>query len=99
MEEGFKREQHARQQVESEIVQGFKNEENARQWVQKELVVMKDEIKNLKMGSGSTVCIEASTGMGLGSGTFAQPRPLTSRWNETFHSKKDGIQRLGHRLL
>ena len=27
MEEGFKKEQHARQQVQSEIVQGFKNEE------------------------------------------------------------------------
>ena len=55
MNEGFKKEQHARQQVQSEMVQGFKNEENARQLVQMELVVMKDESKNLQMGSGSTV--------------------------------------------
>ena len=50
MDEGFKKEQHARQQFQSKIVQRFKNEENARQLVQKELAVMKDEIKNLKMG-------------------------------------------------
>ena len=35
-------------------------------WFKRELAVMKDEIKNPKMGSGSTVCSEASTGMGLG---------------------------------
>ena len=39
---------------------------------------MKDEIKNLKIGSGSTVCSEASTGVGLVSGSFARPPPLTS---------------------
>ena len=50
----------------------------------KELAVMNDEIKNLKMGSGSTVCSEASARVGLGSGTFARPPPLTSRWNEIF---------------
>ena len=60
MDEGFKKEQHARQQIQSEIVQGFNNEGNARQLVQKELVVMKDDFLNLKMGSGSTVCSEAS---------------------------------------
>ena len=49
---------------------------------------MKDELHNLKVGSGSTVCSEASTGMGLGTGTFARPPPLTSRWNETFVPKK-----------
>ena len=45
---------------------------------------MKDELKNLKMGSGSTVCSEASdgAGMGLGSGTFARPPPFSSRWND-----------------
>ena len=63
---------------------GFKNEENARQRVQKELAVMKDEIENLRMGSGSTVCSEATTGVGLGTGKFARPPPLTSRWNEIF---------------
>ena len=45
---------------------------------------MKDEIKNLKVGCGSTVCSEASTGMGVGSGTVTRPPPLTSRWSETF---------------
>ena len=65
-------------------MQGFNNEENARQLVQNELAVMKDKLKNLKMVSGSTLCSEASTGMGLGSGTFARPPPLTSRWNEIF---------------
>ena len=54
----------------------------------KELAVMKDEIKNLKMGSGSIVYSEGSTGMGLGSGTFAWPPPLTSRWNEIFTPRK-----------
>ena len=67
---------------------GSKNEENARQLAQKELAFMKDEIENLKMGSGSTVCSEASTGVGLGSGTFARPRPLSCRWNETFNPLK-----------
>ena len=83
MEEGFKNEQHAGQQIQSEIVHGFKKEENARKMVQNELAVMKDELKSLKMGSGSTVCTEASTGVGLGSGTFAE-HPPTSRWNEIF---------------
>ena len=45
---------------------------------------MKDEIKNLKMCGGS----EASTGMGLGSGTFARPPPLTCRRNKTFVPRK-----------
>ena len=31
MDEGFKKEQQARQQIQKEIMQGFKNEENARQ--------------------------------------------------------------------
>ena len=65
-----------------------RTKKNARQLVQKELAVMKDEIKNLKMGSGSIVCSEASAGMGLGSGTFARPPPLTSRWNELFIPRK-----------
>ena len=53
--------------------EGFKNEDNARKLLQNELAVMKDEIKNLKMGSGSTLSSEASTRVGLGSGTFAGP--------------------------
>ena len=35
--------------------EGFRNEERAK-LVQKELVVMNDEIKNLKMDSGSGAC-------------------------------------------
>ena len=66
MEEGFRSEQQARQQAQNEIMEGLKNEENARQLVQQDLAVMKEENKNLEMGSGSTVCSEASTGVGLG---------------------------------
>ena len=56
---------------------------------QEELAVMKDELKNIKMGSGSTVCSEDSTdsGWGLGSGTFARPRSFSSR-NEVFIPRK-----------
>ena len=68
-------------QLQNKIAQGFKNEENPRLLVRKELAIMKDE-------SGSTVCSEASTGVGLGSGTFARPQPLSSRWNDTFIPRK-----------
>ena len=84
MEEGFKKEQFARQQIQNEMVQGFEHEENARQLVEKELAVVKEELKNLKMGNGSTVCSAAGTGVGLGSGTFARPPPLSARWNDIF---------------
>ena len=46
----------------------------------KDLAFMKDEIKNLQMDGGNTVCSEASTGMGL--------PPLTSRWNEILIPRK-----------
>ena len=93
MEEGFKKEQHARQQVQNEIAQGFKNEENARQLVQKEPAIMKDEIKNLEMGSGSTVCSEAGVRYSCSAtSTFFSVE-------RNFHSKENGIQRLGHRLF
>ena len=62
---------------------GLKNEETARQLVQNDIAVMKEEIKNLKMGSSSTVSSEASAWVGLGSGTFARPPPLATRWTET----------------
>ena len=51
-----------------------------------------EEIKNLKMGSSSAVCSEASTRIGLGSGTFAGAQPLSSKWTEDVDSKKTGIQ-------
>ena len=44
----------------AKMEEGFKNEENARQLVQHEIDLRKEEIKNLKMGSTSTVCSEAS---------------------------------------
>ena len=80
MDEGFKKEQQARQQIQQEMMQGFKNEEYARQLDQKELAFMKDEIKNLQMDGGNTVCSEASTGMRL--------PLLTSRWNEILIPRK-----------
>ena len=51
--------------------------------VQKDLEVLKEEMKNLKMGSGSTVCSEASTGVGLGSfSTFARASASASHYSE-----------------
>ena len=89
MEEGFKGEPQARQQAENEMLKGLKNEESARLLVQRDLAVMKEETKNLKMGRGSTVCSEASTGVGLGaSGTFARPPTLAFRYNEIFIPRK-----------
>ena len=49
------------------------NNENARQLVQKEISDTNEEIKNIKIGSGSTARSEFSTGAFLGSGTFARP--------------------------
>ena len=78
MEEFFRSEQLAREQAHNEI----------KQMVRKDLGVMK-EMKNLKMGSRSTVCSEASTGESLGSsGTFARPPALASQYSEIFIPKK-----------
>ena len=49
---------------------------------------MKEEIKNLKMFSGSIVCGEASTGVGFGSCIFARPPSLASRYHEIFNPRK-----------
>ena len=70
---------------------GFKNEEKL---VQNEIAVMKDEINNLKMGSGSTVCSEASTRVGQESGTFARPPPLSSRWTEIWIPRRKELKGL-----
>ena len=88
MDDRFRNEKQARQRIRNEMMHGCKNEESARQLVQKEPAVMKDEIKNLKMGSGSTVCSEASTGLGFGPCTFARPPPLASRYHEIFIPRK-----------
>ena len=59
---------------------------------------MKEEIKNLKFGTGSRVCSEASTGVGLGSGTFAR-RPLLSSWRtETWIPRKMETHRGGSQI-
>ena len=106
MEEGVRSEQQAIQQAQNEIMKGLKNEENAKQMVHKDLAVLKEEMKNLKMGSGSTVCSEASTGVGLGaSGTFARPPALPpdtmkfsfqGRWNSKAGSLMKKMQFSGN---
>ena len=49
-----------------------------------ELTNMKEEIETLKMSSNCKVSSAASTGSGLGSGTFAggPPSSLSHRWTE-----------------
>ena len=88
MEQGFKNEQNATQLLRKEIAQGFKQRRKCETSSQNESAVMKEEIKNLKMGSGSTVCSDAGTGVGLESGTFARPPPLSSRWAGTWIPRK-----------
>ena len=61
-------------QIRKEMAMGFKKEEDARKQVQDYLEMVKEQILQLKKGSGSTVCSEASTTIGSGgSGTFARP--------------------------
>ena len=67
---------------------GFKNEENTRKLVQKEMAVMKEEVKTFTMGSNCTASSEASTRVGLGSGTFARPPPLATRWADPWAPRK-----------
>ena len=75
MDDGFKSGQMARQQAQDEIMQ----------MVKKDLDAFKEEMSCLLRGSGSTVCGEASTGVGLGgSGTFARPPALASRFSDIF---------------
>ena len=90
MEEGFRNEQQARQQAQKEIMNGLKNEENARQMVQNDLQTIKDKIRQIDTGSGSTVGSDVSTAVGRGqSGTFARP-PLgvAVRLNDLFMQRK-----------
>ena len=72
MEKSTRREQRARQQAQNEIMKGLKNEECS-QMVQKDLVLTKEEINNLKLGSGS-----ASVGPGP-LGILARPPAPASR--------------------
>ena len=78
MKEGYK---NLEEKMCVKIETGFKNEENARQ---NEIAVMKEEIKNIKMGSSSAARSEASTGAALGSGTFYRPSLLATRWSDTW---------------
>ena len=91
--EGLRRQEEYKnleEKMSAKMAEGFKNEENARKLVQNELAVMKDDIKDLKMSGGSTV--GSGPGTVVGSGIFARPPPLASRWNR---SKKDGVQKVG----
>ena len=99
MDEGFKREQQARQRIQCEIVLGFKNEEKTIQLVQKELAVVKDQLKNLMMGSGSTVCSEGQYRVGAGVWYLCSATATHFSVECNFRSKEDGILRLGHRSL
>ena len=70
--------------------EGFQNEESARKLVQNDLAAMKEEIRQIKLRSGSTVCSEAGTAVSEGaSGTFARPPPgIAARFNEAFVPRK-----------
>ena len=60
-----------------------KKEESARKLVQNDFAAMTEEIRQVKLESGSTVCSEASTAVGnCASGTFARPPPgIAARLN------------------
>ena len=75
MEDGLNGEQMARQRAQDEI----------KQMAKKDLDAVKEEMKSQQRKSGSRMCSEASTGVGLGgSGTFARPPDLAARFNDTF---------------
>ena len=80
-----------------QIDEGLKKEESARQLAQNDSAAMKEDRRQIQLGSGSTVCSEARTAVGKGaSGTVVRPpSAIAGRLND-FCSKKDGIQRMGH---
>ena len=92
MEEGFKNEQQARQQARKEIMDELENEEHAQQMVQNDLLAIKDEIRQLVLGScsGSTVGSNDSTAVGRGpSGTFARPpEGVASKLSDVFMPRR-----------
>ena len=92
-EEGQKRQQEnllLKTEMCARMDEGLKKEESARQLVQNDLVTMKEEIRHIKLGSGSTVCSDASTAVGKGpSGTFTRPPPgIGNRLNDFFMPRK-----------
>ena len=55
------------------IDEELQKEESARQMVQNDLSAMKEDIRQIQLGSGRTVCCEARTAVGKGSsGTTAR---------------------------
>ena len=58
--------------------------------VQNDMATMKEETRHIMLGSGSTVCGEASTAVGKGaSGTFARPPPdFAARLHDFFVPRK-----------
>ena len=71
--------EQAERKHENEML-GNKIERESRE-LQEELTVMKDDTMTIKTGSCGALSSAASTGFGLGSGTFAPP-PLAARWQD-----------------
>ena len=66
-EEGFKRQAEnpmLEQKCVPELMEGLANEESATKLVQNDFAAMKEEIRQIQLESGSTVCSEASTSVG-----------------------------------
>ena len=72
------------------IDQGLKKKESSRQLVQNDLAAMKEEIRQIQLGSGSTVFSEASTAVRKGArGTFVRPPPgIAVRLDDFFMPRK-----------
>ena len=102
IEDGFRKEQQAREQAQKELMAELENEANARQMVQNDLQAIKDKIRQLESGScsGSTVGSDVSTAVGRGpSGTFARPpQGLAVRLSDLFMPRRMEFLKLGHRL-
>ena len=67
---------------------GFENEAYERAKVYKELVRLDDEVASMKQSGSCAVSSAASTGHGLGSGTFTRPPPLGRNWKENWMPRK-----------
>ena len=99
MEEGFRNEQQAKQLAQREIMDGFKNED--RQMVQNGSLTSKEKIRQLELGSasGSTVGSDASTAVGKDTAEPSRDQHQELVFvSMILYAKKDGIQRMGHRL-
>ena len=63
------------------------NKMKVKEDIQEKLTVMKDDTTTIKTGSCGALSSAASTGFGLGSGTFAPP-PLVARWQDGWVPRK-----------